>query len=256
MNTKDIEHYLNCILTLPLKENYHKEELLIKELLLDKEDKLKIYYCPHNDYINVNAKILMVGITPGFSQMSKAIATARKCLQENIPLKQIPYYCKIESRFHGTMRKNIISMLDELELNKAMNIRSCVSLFQEMSSLLDTTSVIPYAVFIGEKNYNGHNPKILDNSLLLKYTKICFYSQIKMFKDSLIIPLGKSVEEVLYSLINLGILDKRQCLMGFPHPSGANGHRLTQFMRNKEAMKHIIESYIHKQEISCINSDC
>lgn len=244
MITVGIEHYLNSILNLPLKEIYHKEDLLIKELLLEKEGNLEIYYCPHNEYINVNAKILIVGIAPGFDQMNKSIATARKCLEENIPLNEIPYYCKLESRFHGSMRRNIISMLDELELNKALNMKSCDSLFQDMNYMLDTTSVIPYSVFIGGKNYTGHNPRPLESRLLLKYIKSCFYSQIGLFRDSLTIPLGKSVEEVLYSLIDFGILDKSQCLMGFPHPSGANGHRLTQFSRNKEVMKHIIKSYI------------
>jgi glycine cleavage system H lipoate-binding protein len=45
---------------------------------MDKENNLEIYYSPHNEYLNSKAKVFIIGITPGFQQMSTAIATARK----------------------------------------------------------------------------------------------------------------------------------------------------------------------------------
>lgn len=52
----------------------------------------------------------------------------------------------------------------------------------------------------------------------------------------MIIPLGKAVEEVLALMINENLIKKEQCLLGFPNPSGANGHRKIQFEANKEKM--------------------
>lgn len=59
----------------------------------------------------------------------------------------------------------------------------------------------------------------------------------------LIIPLGKAVEEVLELMISEELIKKEQCLLGFPHPSGANGHRKKQFEANKENLLKIIDEY-------------
>ena len=86
--------------------------------------------------------------------------------------------CKKNSRFAGSMRKNLVEMLDELKLNKKLYINSCVELFENRDDLLHTTSIIPYPVFIDNKNYTGSNPKILDDELLYSYTKEYFYKEV------------------------------------------------------------------------------
>lgn len=249
MDSISIKRYFYNISNLPIKESYEKEELLIKDFFIEKEKNLEIYFCTHNEYINANARIFIVGITPGFQQMNRSIVVARKCLEENMPLNEIFYICKREGRFYGIIRKNIIEMLDELELNKVFNIKSCEELFAEKDYLLHTTSMIPYAVFSNGNNYTGHSPKIFKSELLLKYVNQYFYPQVELLKEALIVPLGKCVEEVLWALIDKRIIEERQCLMGFPHPSGANGHRLIQFSKNKESMKNIINFWGEKLQI-------
>ena len=69
------------------------------------------------------------------------------------------------------MRNNLIDMLDEIGLNRKLNISSCSEMFNEENNLMHTTSLIKYPVFINGKNYNGHNPEILKNEVLFKY---CF----------------------------------------------------------------------------------
>lgn len=86
------------------------------------------------------------------------------------------------------MRKNLIEMLDYLELNKKIHLKSCEELFNSHDELLHTTSFIPYPVFINDKNYTGSNPKILDNEILTSYMKKYFYKEIEMLSDALIIP--------------------------------------------------------------------
>lgn len=44
-------------------------------------------------------------------------------------------------------------------------------------------------------------------------------------------------------MINDNLIKKEQCLLGFPHPSGANGHRKIQFDANKENLINIINEY-------------
>ena len=239
-----LNEYISKIKSLPIKNKYTKEEILTQDFLIDKDNRLEIYYAPHNEYINSKAKIFIIGITPGFQQMSTAMATAREGIENGKSIEEIKYDCKVAGRFSGSLRKNIISMLDEINLNKSLNINSCDELFKEKDYLLHTTSLIPYPVFFRGNNYTGHSPKLMKSEFLMKYVYENLIENIEKLGDVLIIPLGKAVEEVLDDLVNKNIIEKDQILRGFPHPSGANAHRLTQLRDNKENMIKIIESYI------------
>ena len=232
-----LQDYYEKIKALPVKNTYTKEELIIPEFLIEEEKQVALYYATHNEYINPKAKIFIVGITPGFQQMNKSIATARKCIEEHIDIKEMAYICKREARFEGSLRKNIIAMLNELELPQKFQIEDAGELFNDRDDLLHTTSMIPFAAFVKGKNYSGHQPNLLKSKLLMKYVEAYFYPQVEMLKEALIVPLGKSVEEVILNLIDKGLIKEEQCLLGFPHPSGANAHRYEQFSTNKEQMK-------------------
>lgn len=237
--------YKESIKSLPLKDKYTKDELLVDEFLVDKKDNIEIYYAPHNEYINPKAKVFIIGITPGFQQMSTAIATARKELEKSDDIELIQYKCKVAGRFSGTLRKNIISMLDEIELNKALKINSTSELFKEEDYLLHTVSLIPYSVFVKKQNYSGHTPKLIKSDFLMKYVYENFIQELRSldnFKDILLVPLGRAVEEVLVKLEEEGIINENQILKGFPHPSGANVNRLPQLQKNKEDMIKFIEN--------------
>lgn len=223
--------------------SFSKEDILNKKFELYNNNNMKIYYAPHNEVINKHAKIFIVGITPGWTQTQIAYKTANKGLIENLNHETIKSNCKRNSRFAGSMRKNLVMMLDELELNKKLSIGSCIELFGENDTLLHTTSIIPYPVFINDKNYTGFNPKILDNKILRSYMEKFFYKEVAELPNALIIPLGKAVEEVLRSMIRDNLIKREQCLLGFPHPSGANGHRKIQFEENKNNLINILEEY-------------
>lgn len=228
--------FKEIIQSLPLQDRYSKEELLIPELLIEKKDTIEIYYAPHNDYINPKAKVFIIGITPGFQQMSTAIAAARKGLELGEEIEIIQYQCKAAGRFSGPLRKNIISMLDDIGLNTVLKIDSCSDLFAKKDYLLHTVSLIPYSVFVNKKNYSGHTPNLIKNELLMNYVYENFikeYGSLENKEQVLLIPLGKAVEEVLARLEAEGRIGKHQILKGFPHPSGANVNRLTQFNENK-----------------------
>ena len=231
--------YKNIIKQLPIKDKYNKEELLIDNFIIDKSANIEIYYAPHNEYINPKAKILIVGITPGFQQMDTAISIARKELEIGTNIEEIQYKCKVAGRFSGSLRKNLISMLDDIKLNDALNIGSCSELFDKKDYLLHTVSLIPYPVFVKHKNYTGHTPKLLNSEFLMKYIYDNFVRELHKiddFKSILLIPLGKAVEEVLDELADKDIICESQILKGFPHPSGANVNRLIQLEQNKECL--------------------
>lgn len=223
--------------------SFEKEDILNKKFELFSNNNMKIYYAPHNEIINEKAKIFIVGITPGWTQTSIAYRTAHEGLTKHLDYERIKKECKRNSRFAGSMRKNLIEMLDDLQLNKKLHIDSCLELFKNRDELLHTTSIIPYPVFINGKNYTGSSPKILDSEILKEYLENYFYKEVEKLSKTLIIPLGKAVEEVLELMISDNLIKREQCLLGFPHPSGANGHRKIQFENNKENLINIINEY-------------
>ena len=225
--------------------SFEKEDILVSKFKLYSKDNIEIYYAPHNETVNELARDFIVGITPGWTQTSIAYKTANDGLKKGFSDEVIKKNCKKESRFAGSMRNNLIEMLDLIELNEKLGITSCSELFECYDNLLHTTSLIPYPVFINNKNYTGSNPKILDNMELFGYVKKYFYEEIKKLPNVLIIPLGKAVEEVLEFMISENLLRREQCLFGFPHPSGANGHRRKQFENNKESLINIIDNYFN-----------
>lgn len=232
--------------TIEKLNSFNKEDILNKKFELFNKNNMAIYYAPHNEIINKEAKIFIVGITPGWTQTSIAYKTAHDGLIKKLDYEEIKKECKRNSRFAGSMRKNLIEMLDDLNLNKKLHLNSCSELFINHDELLHTTSLIPYPVFINNKNYTGSNPKILNSEILKSYLQKYFYKEVQCLPNALIIPLGKSVEEVLELMITENFIKREQCLLGFPHPSGANGNRKKQFKDNKENLKNTIEEYFKK----------
>ncbi|WP_346889798.1 hypothetical protein [Clostridium sp. UBA1056] len=233
---KNLYEYVESIKRLPIRDKYTKEEILTKDFLIEKEKDIEIYYAPHNEYINPKAKIFIVGITPGFQQMSTAISEARRMLEITNDINEIQYRCKIAGRFSGSLRKNIISMLDDIKLNEFLGLVSCSELFKDKDYLLHTVSLIPYSVFVKGKNYTGHTPKLIKSEFLMKYVYDNFVKEVGSLEDVIIIPLGRAVEKVLEKLVEMQVINESQILKGFPHPSGANVNRLTQLEENKEDM--------------------
>lgn len=242
---KTLYDYRDKIKRLPIKDKYNKDEILINDFLIEKEKHIEIYYSPHNEYINSKARVFIVGITPGFQQMSTAISVARRELENSNDIEEIQYQCKKAARFSGSLRNNLINMLNEIEINKSLKIKSCSQLFKEKDYLLHTVSLIPYSVFVKGKNYSGHTPKLMKSKFLMKYINENFVNELKSLdnvSNILIIPLGRSVEEVLYNLCENNIINENQILKGFPHPSGANVNRLIQLKENKEDMIELIKN--------------
>lgn len=94
-------------------------------------------------------------------------------------------------------------MINKVEINKHLKIDSCNELFYSKDYLLHTVSLIPYSVFVKGQNYSGHTPKLIRSEFLMKYVYENFVDEIKELDNSseiLIVPLGRSVEEVLLKL--------------------------------------------------------
>ena len=84
--------YLNQIRIL---KKLNKSTITSHKFLFKKEGNIKVYYAPF-DYFNSKAKIMIVGITPGFQQMLQSF----QVINEGKSLKEV----KDLSSFKGSMR--------------------------------------------------------------------------------------------------------------------------------------------------------
>ncbi|WP_237389640.1 uracil-DNA glycosylase family protein [Bacillus sp. USDA818B3_A] len=238
----DFKNDINT-LNLPLQDH----DILNEKFLLeqDPQKKLEIYYTPF-DYINERAKVVIVGITPGLHQMKKAYTTVLEYKDCGLGDEEILHQVKMKASFEGTMRKNLVAMLDELGLADHLGIPTTLELFSSASHLVYNTSLLPYAVFYDHKNFNGSRPNIMKTELLWKYVLTFFVNDIKRLRNPLIIPLGVNISKVLTFLADQQLIQNEYIVNGFPHPSGGNGHRHRQFRENKQAMKRQVDDFFSK----------
>lgn len=214
-----------------------KHDLLIPALRVDSEDELEIYYAPLT-YVNEAAQIVLVGITPGFHQMAKAYEVARKLLSEGRSPEEIFREASRNAAFAGSMRDNLVRMLDGLGIPQHLGISSCWALFDTQNRhLVHTTSSIRYPVFRDGENYSGSKPPIARSALLRRYVETRLAAELSRVPEALVVPLGKSVSEALQLLASDGRLDLSRSLVGFLHPSGGNGHRKREYAERREALQ-------------------
>jgi hypothetical protein len=221
----------NLIQHIKKLETVNPKSIKDKKFLLEKEKNLEIYYAPF-DFINLKAKIVIVGITPGLQQMLQSY----EVINQGKSLKEV----KDLSSFKGSMRTTLIKYLDELEVNKKLKIKSCESLFNKNSQYLHTTSLVKYPVFDKGKNYSGAN--ILKKKMLIEFIEKNFLKELKTLKKAIIIPLGNTVSSTIEHLNNKYDLKLACFLKGLPHPSGANARKNIQFKENKRNMKILLRN--------------
>lgn len=239
--------YREVIASLPPIMTLKKDELLIKELHVLTIAPLELYYAPHNEVAFEGAKLLIVSLTPGFQQMRLALAEAQSAIWAGASDSEACYRAKQKARFAGAMRQNLISMLDQLHVQHLLRLDSCADLFDKQAHLLNSTAIIPYPAFYKGRNYSGSQPDLLQSASLCSYIMAHMKQQAKLLPNVPIIPLGRSVEDMMRLLVKQGIINENKVLWGFPHPSGANGHRHQQFANNQADMIVIINRWQNEE---------
>lgn len=206
---------------------------LPSDLLMAQDGPLQTYYAPF-DYVNTNARIVLVGITPGRTQAVNALVAARRDLLAGADLEAAARNAKEAASFSGSMRPNLVALLDHFRVNSWLGIASCASLFASDTRLVHYTSVLRYPTFKDGNNYSG-TPSILNTPFLRRSAYEYFAEELGVLRDALIIPLGDQVAEAVLSLAKRGQIDEGRVLAGIPHPSGANNERIAYMLGRKSA---------------------
>lgn len=205
---------------------------LNEKLRIAKDGLLEVCYAPF-EYINQQARIVIVGITPGRTQMLNALRECRRQLDARADEQKVLKASKETGAFSGAMRPNLVALLNHIGLQHWLGISSCDALFGESALMVQTTSVLRNPVFFDGHNYNG-TPNMLSHPLLQKQLIDDFGQDAKVLTDAVFVPLGDKVAQSLHFLADRGLLNKGKILDGLPHPSGANAERIAYFLGRKE----------------------
>ncbi|MEA5389884.1 hypothetical protein VB738_01295 [Cyanobium gracile UHCC 0139] len=202
-----------------------------RELLLREGDRLSTYYAPF-DFINMEARLIICGITPGFKQAMLALNEAKAQLAAGATPMVALREAKNTASFGGPMRKNLVRMLDFIGIPKTLGIPSASSLFGEAKMFVHYTSALRYPVFLAGQNYNG-TPEMTTHPDLRWQLHEHLSEEVARLEQALIVPLGPKVEAALDYLVQKGVVNPDRILAGLPHPSGANNERIAFFLDQK-----------------------
>lgn len=204
---------------------------LSRRFLIARNDNVEVQYAPF-EFINHHARVVLVGITPGRTQMVNALRECRRQLQAGATPDAALKAAKQTGAFSGPMRPNLIALMDAIGLNHWLGLRSCDALFGSAAHLIQTTSVLRNPVFVGGENFNG-TPRMTTHPLLRQQLLDGFAQDARALPKAVFLPLGDKVGEGLHWLADQGVLDRNRILDGLPHPSGANAERIAYFLGRK-----------------------
>ena len=171
------------------------------------------------EYVNERAEVVIVGITPGNSQINKSEG-----------LVDSKEYKRAYAFSGTTMRKNIIAMLDFIHVNDLLGIETCKSLWADDFDEVEMTSLLKRPTYMVSEG--GENDKkemfndvsrIFENDKLKEEFERGFKYDCSLYSNAkLYVACGKGVYEVLQQLQSDGTISRYAKVVAIAHPSGQN----------------------------------
>lgn len=207
--------------------------------------RIEVAYFPSGP-ANPDARIAIVGLTPGKQQMRNALIEARRCLRDGLDETDTLALVRVLASFSGPMRANLVAMLDLVGVNQLLGLQSTASLWGDDSELVHFTSALQFPIFVDGANYSGV-PSMFTTPLLHEELMKGFAVQAATLKRAIFVPLGPTVGLALELVAKENGIDSNRVLAGLPHPSGANAERIAFFLGRKE--RHALSPKVHPERL-------
>lgn len=207
-----------------------------RRLEMDRNGSVAIYYAPF-EFINRDARVVLVGITPGPSQMVNACLAARSVLLSGGKSDEAVRASKSLGAFSGEpLRGNLLRQLRHWGVHEWLGIDDVGDLFGASRHLLQTTSLLRYPTFVGEKPYAG-NPDMTGHPLLQRYLLEHFVQEVQVLPQAVFVALGPVVQRVMQTLVRQHLIPQERVITGMLHPSGQCTYRINYLVgpRNDSA---------------------
>ncbi len=176
---------------------------------------------------------MIVGITPGTTQLKLAYAAAQRLLLKGEHTEEILREVKKAGGFGGSsMRPNLLKMLRHFHFEHILSIDNVESLWGRNAQLLHSTSVLPHAAFKKGKMFAGSFDEVLTSPVVRACFEDCFVSSLtELPSDALYLGLGPCPSGALSWCVQNGHLDQDQVLGAFCHPSTSGGSKTRYYLR-------------------------
>lgn len=185
------------------------------------------------DHIELGARLVIVGITPGAQQRDLADSSYARSLANGVPAAIASRTAKFAASFGGAMRANLVRMLDSVGVASLIGIDTFADAFNPATQgKVHFTSALRYPVFHSGENYNGQ-VSMLTSPVLRSMIETLLAEEVQQLPGAIWQPLGDKPALALDHLVSRGILDAKQVAPALPHPSGANAERISFFLGNK-----------------------
>lgn len=151
------------------------------------------------------------------------------------------------------MRNNLVSRLNGIGLHDCLRIGSCDDLFDLQKPgqhLAGFTSAASAPIFRKGGNYRGYGPPLLHVPRLKQWLVENLATELASMPEAVIVPLGRVADEAVQFLYRQEppLIRLDSCLTGFPHPSGANGHRKPDFERGRERWSEQLAQWLENRK--------
>lgn len=193
-----------------------------------KSKRLDIAYAPF-DHVNSGADIVIVGITPGKQQMRAALEEVCRAITLGLSEAEVLARAKVHASFAGTMRTNLVKLMDAVGLNVLLGIASTASLWGVDSHRAHFTSALRYPTFVDGENYS-RSPDMNGVPFLFDRSRNWLKEELSLFPDAVIVPMGDMVSKVLTRIGREMSISNNRILTGMPHASGANNGPISKFL--------------------------
>lgn len=209
-----------------------RHTLIPAAFLLERDGPYAVNYIPF-EAVNRAARVVVVGLTPGFLQWRNGVAEAQRQLLAGATQEEALLAPKRFGAFSGPLRPNLIALLDAIGLHEWLGIPSCAVLFDTRPDLLHTTWLLRHPVSRHGVNYSG-TPAPVAQPFLRRLIGRYFAHEAAALGHAIFVSLGPAVADGLRWLADQGARSQQQIFDGLPHPSGANGERIAYLLGRKD----------------------
>jgi hypothetical protein len=183
-------------------------------------DGIEILWAPF-DYINKNAQLVIVGVTPGPEQALRSYKAIRDASAEGQNPQENLARIKAESSFRGkVIEPNLMSLLEHSGAAERSGIVNIDKLWTEEAGKVHFTSTIRHPTFINGSLYNNQIDSLVHPELK-KYVENCLAEELSMVPvDALIVALGSKGPRIVRHAARIAGVDHKR-IIALPHPSGS-----------------------------------
>jgi len=194
----------------------------------------ELFYVPF-EHMNLGARLVIVGITPGPNQIALAYNSVQAGLNGGLDDESILARAKKVGSFGGPqMRPKLLKMLQAFGFPELLEIGDAAELWESASVFLHATSVVPHAAIRNSKPFAGSFDDVLESPIMKASFERDFAATLPLLSsEALYVALGPTPLDALDWCAARGLLQREQVMGAFAHPSNNGGSQVAVYLGEK-----------------------